>query len=111
MEKDTPQAESSEIVAELKAKLAELEAGWKRTAADFDNYRKRTESARALIVSYATGEIIRSLLPVVDNLRRAVDHAPADKSKEVKSWVAGLVAIEKQFVEILRQQGVEGLTV
>ena len=78
----------------------ELENLLKRVQADFDNYRKRVEQERLEIKKSANADLILSLLPVLDNFKRAAEHAPTDDQ-----WSTGIKAIERQFEEILNQQG------
>ncbi len=71
-----------------------------RLRADFDNYRKRTERERADIERYALVETLRDLLPVVDNLERALS-APS----EAEDLRKGVEMIVRQFHEILKRYG------
>src|SRR5689334_9384938 len=74
----------------LKAKIAELEAALElgkdqllRKAAEFENYKKRTEGEYASLVKYSNEELIRKLLPVLDDLERslkAAKGAPGDSA-------------------------------
>lgn len=71
-----------------------------RLRADFDNFRKRTERERAEIERYALADVLRDLLPVVDNLERAlsVQSEPGDLRK-------GVEMIARQFQEVLKRNG------
>ena len=90
-------------------KLEELE-GLKdklmRGAADYENAKKRLVREREEFVLYSRESILRSLLPVIDNLERAMTHA-ADKDQEgnTKKLVAGIQMVVKQFGEILKSHG------
>ena len=63
-----------------------------RTAAEFDNYKKRTEREKSGIAEYARAGIIKQLLPIIDNIERA---AAADK--ESPDYLKGIEMIIKQF--------------
>jgi len=89
----------------LKKELDEMKAGWQRTQADFENFRKRTNEE--LLKRELNGKlnVILDLIPVFDNFDRAYEHIP-DEDKE-KDWVIGIIAIEKQFQSILNNMGIE----
>jgi molecular chaperone GrpE len=84
-----------------------------RTAAEFDNYRKRTERERREQAEYAAADLIRDLLPVVDDLERAVAAPvePGPGAERIAAYRDGLDLIRRQFLEILKRRGVEALDV
>jgi molecular chaperone GrpE len=69
MNKDKKHVEEETL--ELKNRISELENGWKRTQADFENYRKRTEESKPRWIEEANLEMIVKILPVIDNFERA----------------------------------------
>ena len=73
-----------------------------RLQADFDNYRRRTTQEAAQIRQNSRLEVFREMLPVLDNLQRALQ-AP-DSGESLRQ---GLVMIERQFLDILKQSGIE----
>ena len=73
-----------------------------RTAAEFDNYKKRTERERAGIAEYAKSSVIKHLLPILDNIDRA---AAADKSSA--DYIKGIELIVKQFEGLAGTLGIE----
>lgn len=80
---------------ELEALKAELEAKndlLARTAAEFDNYKKRTEREKSGVAEFAKAGIIKQLLPILDNIDRA-----ADSDKESADYIKGIELIVKQF--------------
>lgn len=83
-------------------KIKELEGGWKRTQADFDNYRKRAEAERGEILNLMKADFIAKITPVLDNFRRAFAHAPKDSD-----WASGVKQIEKQLEDILISEGLQ----
>ena len=87
---------------ELNNKNQELEASLKRTLADFDNYRKRTEAQRAEMVGFLKAEFLTKITPVLDNFRRAFEHLDMADPK-----IAGIKQIEKQLEDILAQEGLK----
>ena len=72
-----------------------------RTAAEFDNYRKRMDRERRDLAEYTAGEAIRDLLPIIDNLERALQASALDDPLR-----KGVELIHKQMLEILRRRGV-----
>lgn len=88
---------------QLEQKIQELEAGWKRTAADFDNFRKRAEEQKNQALVQEKAEFLTKITPVLDNFRRAFEHMPADQ-KETE-WTQGVKQIEKQLEDILAAEG------
>jgi len=79
-----------------------------RKIAEFDNYKKRTERDFFDRVQNANEKLITELLPVLDDLERALDHA--QKSQEINSLLEGTELIRKKMLGILEKQGLEPLT-
>ena len=80
-----------------------------RVTAEFDNYRKRTDRERRERAEAAGLDVIRDLLPVIDDLERALA-APVDPDAHT-SIREGVELIHRQLLEILRRRGVEPLDV
>ena len=76
-----------------------------RISADFDNFRKRTQRERLSLVTNAQGEVVESLLPVLDNFERAKAQIKVETEGEEKINKS-YQSIYKQFVEILESLGV-----
>jgi molecular chaperone GrpE len=72
-----------------------------RTAAEFDNYRKRMDRERRDLAEYTAAEAIKDLLPIIDNLERALQAAALDDPLR-----KGVELIHMQMLEILRRRGV-----
>lgn len=75
-----------------------------RLQADFDNYRRRNASVVADSLDEGARNLIKSLLPVLDNLDRALDNVPED---EKTAWVEGIQLVSKQLYETLQKAGLE----
>ncbi len=95
------EAVTDRAVAELQAELADLRDRSIRTLADFDNYRRRSEREREDLKRFAVSDVLRDLLPVVDNLQRAL--AAGGTVEDLKQ---GVELTLRQFNELLRQRGV-----
>jgi len=84
-----------------------------RTTAEFDNYRKRTERERREWSESAAADVIRDLLPVVDDFERAMA-LPVDGGSSHESLARyrdGIALIHRQLLDVLRKRGVEPLDV
>lgn len=80
---------------EFEQKLSELTADLQRNRADFENYRKRTEVERALARESGQASAILKLLPVIDNIERAIAYTP-DELKD-NTWVQGVANLVKNL--------------
>lgn len=93
--------------AEVEAVRNDLEAvkgQWQRTAADFANYRRRSEEEKYAGQASATEALLRRVLGIADDLDRALEHVPADQRES--PWVEGVTAIERKLVGALEAEGV-----
>jgi molecular chaperone GrpE len=100
-----------EAIDRLRTELAnktqeaqELRDKYLRAYAELENFKKRALKDQAEWVKYANESLLRELLTVMDNLRRAQSHAPS--SSELSPWVAGVELTVKQFDETLAKFGV-----
>ena len=90
-------------LAEEKTKAESYLANWQRAQADFANYKRRTEQARQETSEFANSILILSLLPVLDDLERALDSVPPRLRK--LAWVDGIRLIWRKLQESLKAQG------
>jgi len=93
----------------LQSELAEAKDAGARRQADFENYRKRTERDRGETHNRIVGDVARKLLPVVDNLTRALDAERSvenRESKEFRHFLHGIELINKQLNDVLESFGV-----
>src|SRR5438876_5024656 len=94
----------------LEAALAEAQEAVARRQADFDNYRKRIERERGEVYNRVVAEVTRKLLPVLDNLNRALDaerSVETSESPEFRHFLHGVELIGKQLNEVLESFGVQ----
>jgi molecular chaperone GrpE len=105
-EQVTPEPEPADegvvdSAAETEKQIAELEDSWRRTAAELDNFRKR--SARDLVRAreQERASVAARWLPVLDNLERALEHA----SSNADQIVEGVRAVHQQALAILADLG------
>lgn len=105
---DVPVNESEKRIAELEEQVSMLNDKHLRLYSEFDNFRKRTSKERVEILNMAGAEIIKSLLPVVDDLERAIKNNAT--SKDVDSINEGVNLIAQKFRSILAQKGLESVS-
>lgn len=92
-----------QALAEEKKKAEDYLANWQRAQADFINYKRRNEQERQDFNKFANANLALSLLPVLDDLERAL----SSMSKSVKhSWVEGVRLVERKFKSVMETQGV-----
>ena len=87
--------------------IEELTDRLKRTMAEFDNFRKRTEKEKSAMYEIGAKDIIEKILPVVDNFERGLG-AVTEEQKE-DSFVAGMEMIYKQIMTTLDSVGVKAI--
>ena len=85
---------------EAKARTARLQADW-------DNFRKRTANEREAEKARATEKMVEQLLPAVDDLERAIDHAKTIDDAQVTEMAMGVEAVYHKILEVFERQGVE----
>lgn len=87
---------------EAQAKATENLDGWKRSQAEFINYKNRIQRDREADYASMKGDIIKKVLPVLDDLERALANRPEDSS-----WASGMELIARKFQNILEAEGVK----
>lgn len=94
----------------LQAQLSEAQEALARRLADFDNYRKRIERERGEAYNRIVAEVAAKLLPVVDNLSRALEaerSVEASESKEFRHFLHGVELIGKQLNDVLKSFAIQ----
>jgi len=92
-------------LADLRAKVDEYLDGWRRTQAEFANYKKRIDREQDEARSRAMASVLTRILPVVDDLERAVRERP--DLDEVRGWAEGIELIHRKLAAMLEAEGVE----
>lgn len=100
---ETP-AESIDPLVVARAEMARLKDVLMRTAADFDNFRKRSRREIEEARKGGREELLKELLPVFDNLERAV--SSAQKASDIKSMADGVGMVLRQFIDTLGRTGI-----
>lgn len=92
-------------VSELEQHVADLTAALQRERADAENLRRRHGQQLAQLENTAKIEAVSQLLPVIDNVERALSHIPKDL--EENDFVKGVQGVAKQFASVLEKMGVK----
>lgn len=100
-EAETPPGDELE---RLKAEAAQFKDSYLRATADYQNFKRRAEKEKADIYKYAGEKVLTDLLPIVDNIDRAMSHVPED---EQGGLADGLRMIQKSLLTLLEKNGVE----
>lgn len=87
---------------DAETKLAESLDGWQRSLADFQNYKKRVERDNDMIRASMKGDLIKKVLPLLDDLERALQNRPADNA-----WANGIELVVRKFQSLLESEGVK----
>jgi molecular chaperone GrpE len=91
----------------LRRERDDLHDRWLRSAAEFDNYRRRTERERRDLADAAAADLIRDLLPILDDFERALASADAAGIDEDAPFRQGVALIHRQLLEAVRKRGAE----
>jgi len=89
---------------EAAQQIGELTAHLQRLQAEFDNYRRRVADQQASIMDLAKQDVVLQLLPLIDNIDRALAHIPEDLKDN--PWAGGVAGVAKQAEETFKSVGV-----
>jgi molecular chaperone GrpE len=92
-------------IGQLENEITDLKDKLLRRAAEFENYKRRTENDQLNLLKYSAESFIIKFLPVVDDFERSIDHM--DSAKDIESIKKGLILIYNKLMKILSEQGVE----
>ncbi len=92
-------------LAELEQQVGELTEALQRERADATNIRRRHDEEVTNLKAMVKANVVRDLLPVIDNFERALKHMPKDL--EGNDYIKGVQGIVKQFEATLSNMGVE----
>ena len=94
-------------LADEKEKSEKYLANWQRAQADFVNFKRRNEQERAEVVNYANSTLISNVLPVLDDLERALASVPEEFAES--PWVGGIRHIYRKLLSVLEAHGVSAI--
>jgi molecular chaperone GrpE len=105
--------ELAERVEQLERELAEALTksdehlnNWQRSAADFANYKRRTDEERATLGRFSTAALISRLLSVLDDFDRALEAVPPEAHD---AWIEGIKLVERKLRGVLESEGVTAI--
>lgn len=99
----SPEEKLQQSLDEAEARIADLQDKYLRLSAEFDNYRKRTIKEKAEIIKTAAEKTITAILPVLDDMERALLNM--QKSDDAQALREGMELINAKFLKILSQEG------
>ncbi|MBR4364759.1 MAG: nucleotide exchange factor GrpE [Prevotella sp.] len=98
------QETETDPLTKAQAEIEELKDKYLRSVAEFDNYRKRTLKERAELILNGGEKVIAAVLPVIDDMERAMENGAKTDDPEVLR--EGMTLIHQKFLKILEAQGV-----
>lgn len=108
---DSPEAledpEDDERLQELEAERDMLKDKWMRALADAENARKRSERDRREAEQYGGSRLARDMLPVFDNMKRAIESIPEEHRETNKAVIEGVELTMRELLSVFRKHGIE----
>jgi molecular chaperone GrpE len=93
------------VTDDLQNRVDELTNDLQRLQAEFINYKRREAESRGELLAMAKGHVVMEILPVLDNIDRALSHRP--KELQDNAWAGGVEQVSKQALATLSKLGVE----
>lgn len=112
---ETPAAEQpidlfKDLMEQLTAAKAEAATnldGWQRARAEFANYKRRTDAERVDLLTNGGADVLKRVLPIVDDFDRAAATLPAELKDQ--SWVNGVMLVHRKLTTLLEQSNVKSI--
>ena len=101
---ETPEEEEKDPLEKAQEEIADLKDKWLRAVAEFENYRKRTLKERAELILNGGEKVITAILPILDDMERAIENGAKTDDPEVLR--EGMTLIHQKFMKTLEAQGV-----
>ncbi len=98
-------AEEQNLITELEKQALQYKDQYLRTAAEFENYKRRTEAERAEFFAYAGEKVLAEMLPVLDDFDRTMESF--DKSHDKDALKKGIDLVYAKFRSVLEKQGLK----
>ena len=104
MTENADETEEQDPIEKAQKEIAELKDKWLRSVAEFENYRKRTLKERAELILNGGEKFITAVLPILDDMERAIENGAKTDDPEVLR--EGMTLIHQKFMKVLETQGV-----
>ena len=101
---ETSEEEGKDPLEKAQEEIADLKDKWLRSVAEFENYRKRTLKERAELILNGGEKVITAILPIIDDMERAIENGAKTDDPEVLR--EGMSLIHQKFMKTLEAQGV-----
>ncbi len=105
MKKELDKSKKNKKELEFEQKLGEITSDLQRNRADFENYVKRSESEKAMARESGQASAILKLLPVIDNIERAISYTPDELKNNL--WVQGVTGLVKNLEKLLDELNIK----
>ena len=92
-------------IAELEKEIAALKDKFLRKAAEFENYKRRTENDQLNLIKYSAASFISKLLPLMDDFERSLEHI--EEAKDIEALKTGLKLVYEKLNKVLDTEGVK----
>ena len=102
---DAGETKMEDNLKQLEQEVTELKDKLLRKAAEFENYKRRTENDQINLLTYAAESFIQKLLPVIDDFERSLGHV--DDAEDINAIKQGLKLIYDKLMKVLDEQGVK----
>ncbi|KEO72871.1 nucleotide exchange factor GrpE [Anditalea andensis] len=102
---DQDEKEQISVEDKFKAEAQELKDKYLRLYSEFENYRRRTAKERLELIKTASEDVLKDLIPVVDDFERAIK--AADQNEKSSNMIEGKVLIYNKLLKVLESKGVK----
>jgi molecular chaperone GrpE len=102
---ETNETNLEEKITQLEQEVVEFKDKLLRKAAEFENYKRRTENDQLNLLTFAAESFIQKLLPVIDDFERSLGHV--DEAQDITAIKQGLKLIYDKLMKVLDEQGVK----
>ncbi len=102
---ETNEINFEETITQLEQEVVELKDKLLRKAAEFENYKRRTENDQLNLLTFAAESFIQKLLPVIDDFERSLGHV--EEAQDITAIKQGLKLIYDKLMKVLDEQGVK----
>lgn len=110
-EKSEEKKKDASEINKLKLELETYKDTLLRKAAEFENYKKRTEGEISSYIKYASEHLIKALIPVYDDFSRSLDSVVKGETKDLETLKKGMELIFSKFESVLKNEGLKEMEV